>query len=229
MLGYHPRYEIIDQCSHDCRNVEKRWILHYRDTGHKLRNVGHSQGSHFAPPETRQRMSEAHKGRRVTWGDKISSSQRGMARNWSARGLKRVEATQFKKGDNGWDRLPKSTKKRIAQASRNIWKDPEKRKRMQRGSKEIAKIWAARTEAQKADIARKIAESNRASMTPARRKAISKVAKATFARPGHVRKMVRASKKWWATLTPEQRKEFIDRRTKAIAEARQRKKAAIGK
>jgi len=101
-LGFMPKYRVIATCSENCREVERLWIEKYRDAGYQLMNVYcGSQGSHFIPDSVREKMSFAHRGRRITWADKISAAQKGRPKRWSVEGRKRVQASQFKPGHNG--------------------------------------------------------------------------------------------------------------------------------
>jgi hypothetical protein len=130
LLGFRPTYRIIARCRTNCRNVERQWIAYYRKRGFKLRNIYYGQGPHFMSEASRMKLSLAFRGRPVTWGDKISAAQKGIKKNWSPLGRARVMATQFKQGENTWDRLTDDQKESLRQRAREQWKDPAKAARM---------------------------------------------------------------------------------------------------
>ena len=61
VLGFRPKYEIIDSCSENCRNIEKFWICFYRGLGYKLRNIYYGQGPHCLSEEAKANLSEIGK------------------------------------------------------------------------------------------------------------------------------------------------------------------------
>lgn len=132
-LGFTPRYKIIARCSKRCRDVERKWIEHYRGAGHQLRNISYGQGPHFLPESSREKLRSAFTGRPVTWGDKISSTQRGRKKEWSRAGRARVQSSQFKVGESAWNKLSPEQQEKIRKAARDQWNDPERRARMLSG------------------------------------------------------------------------------------------------
>jgi GIY-YIG catalytic domain len=129
-LGFMPQHEVIDRCSENCREVERRWIEHYRHLGAILRNISFGQGPHFAAESTRQKLREINTGRPVTWGAKISAAQKGRKKHWSAEGIERQKATHFQKGHANFDGFTAEQKEAHRERARRAWLDPEKRKRM---------------------------------------------------------------------------------------------------
>ena len=75
VLGFRPRFAIIDRCSENCREVEKGWIAHYRNKGTALRNVVPSSAHHFWPEHLRKRFAR-HEPRRAETKRKLAESQK---------------------------------------------------------------------------------------------------------------------------------------------------------
>lgn len=221
VLGFKPRYRVIDCCSTDCRDVEKRWIDYYRERGYTLRNISYGQGPHFLPESSRKKIALAFIGRPVTWGDKIRAAQKGIPKNWSAEGLTKVKKNQFKKGTCNWDSLSEEQKRSIRKVSSDNWKDPVKAGRMAKGLQVGS---AHRSAEERKRIGKKIRESQLARPDEDR---------AATGRPGgramhaaHPGLTSRAIKKFWEDLRkdPERYREYIDRRAASIAAAKAKKK-----
>lgn len=100
VLGFRPTFKIIDRCHSDCRNVERRWIEHYRKRGFSLRNINYGQGPHFLSPEAKQKLSIRLTGvpKSAETRRKMSEAQKGRPKNWSRSGYARVRKSQFKPG-----------------------------------------------------------------------------------------------------------------------------------
>ena len=149
VLGYLPIHEIVDRCSENCREVERRWIERYRSLGCALRNISYGQGPHFCAESTREKLRMIFTGRPMTWGAKISATQKGQQRNWSDEGRRRVAATQFKPGESRLGSLSEEAQARHRAGSARAWTDPEKRRRMSNGG------WACLTLARRSELMRR--------------------------------------------------------------------------
>jgi len=158
-LGFKPRYEIIDQCSVDCREVERKWIEHYKNLGFKLRNIYYGQGPHFLPEASIEKLRELGK-RPVTWGAKIAATLKGNCPNWSEEGLKIQEQSRFKQGR-------KKTVEEIERDRKNsirYWRDrteEEMQNWAAQSTKNNKEMWARRTKEQRSAIAYKAWETKR--------------------------------------------------------------------
>lgn len=141
VLGFMPRYRIVATCSSNCRKVEQRWIEKYRAAGYRLTNVYcGSQGSHFIPDSVRNKMSLAHRGRKITWAHKISAAQKGKPKNWSPEGRKRVQAAQFKAGTNPLQAMSQESRERHRLASVAQWANKSEEERRQPALRLIAAL-----------------------------------------------------------------------------------------
>lgn len=117
--------------NHLCRAAETAAIKHYRGQGLKLLNkVDYSTGAIIVSAEAREKLSQALLGRKCTWADKISEAQKGIPKNWSAKGRARVAKNQFKEGDNRYAELNREQRERMRTGGLKAWADPEKRAKM---------------------------------------------------------------------------------------------------
>lgn len=219
-LRYLPKYEIVDSCTTNCRLIEGVWIQHYRNLGYKLRNVSFGQGVHFVAESTRRILSEKLKGRPNTWGHKISATQKGVKKNWSAEGEQRVRSTQFKAGHGSFNNLSPDAKERRRNSARAAWEDPERAARMASGRRNDA--WSKLSPERKAGIAEAM-----------RNKALNDPRKTEYARMGFAARIAKNPdaprqmvNKFWTDIRkdPVRYREFIDRRAAAIAATRAAKR-----
>lgn len=220
-LGYKPLYLVVDKCHTDCASIERRWIEYYRASGCKLRNIYFGQGPHYLSAEHRAKLAEAFRGRPVTWGAKISATQKGVKKDWSPEGRERVRSTQFSKGHSRWESLSAEAKERHRLKAREQWDDPERRKRMTPPPE--ARRWDRLSEEQRRARAAKQSASLRAN--PNLKAIVARGAAALLAKdPDNMKRKVT---KFWEELRkdPVRYREWIDRRAKAIAEAKAKKKA----
>lgn len=203
VLGFRPKYEVIDQCSTDCRNVEKKWIDHYRDLGFKLRNVNFGQGPHFCDEQTKLKLFLANRGkiynpRQVTPGKRIRSTKR--------------KATEARKK---WDLLSKVEQDeliRLVELANKPVTDAERERRIKQKSERMSGSQKARWDSysplQRQDIA------------DAMRRAAQTVPLEKRQESGRKR-----AETQWATWTVEQklaRAENISRTLKADPESRRK-------
>jgi hypothetical protein len=190
VLGFEPAYRVIDQCSENCRDVERKWIEYYRERDYDLRNINYGQGPHFLPRESREKIALAFVGRPITWGEKIGDAQRGRPKQWSEEGRKKVAETQFKKGESSWSKLSSEEREKRRVASREAWKDPARAARMISGLK---KRWGQKTAVDDDTL-------------PLLPKKIKK-RKPKAAPEGSIRA-------WWNSLTEEERALYVAEREK---------------
>lgn len=219
VLGYLPKYEIVGHCSTNCRLVEKMWIDFYRESGHALRNVNYGQGTHFASPETREKISKESKRRPNTWGAKISATQKGVKKNWSPEGEERIRATRFKKGHSMFNAMTDEQKAIHRKSASDKWNDPERRKRMSK-CHSAKNSWAYISDERKVELKEKCR--NRLLSIPDvhRRGAAALLAKD----PDN---MKRRMNKFWEEIRkdPVRYREYIDNRAASIARAKGAKKS----
>lgn len=161
-FGFKPKHEILATCSENCREIEKRWIIKFRDEGHKLLNIYWGQGPHFLSESTRAKIRRAFLGRKVTWAEKISATQKGVPKNWSPEGRKRVQATQLKKGHDFYRTLSSEAKERHRRSSKKVWESISLEERSKLATQRNLSAWAKRTPEQRAAIWAKAVATRRA-------------------------------------------------------------------
>lgn len=94
-----PIIELLDESSQEMWQIdEKYWISQFKSWGFNLTNdkEGGQGGTHSE--ETRQKMSKTRKGRKYSWGDKISASLKG-TREGVKRGSYKLSDGIKNKGD----------------------------------------------------------------------------------------------------------------------------------
>lgn len=218
-LGFLPIYKIVDRCSTNCAAVERRWIQYYRVSGCALRNVDYGQGPHRHSDEAKRKLSAAFKGRPVTWGDKISATQKGVQKRVSPEGIEKQKATRFKSGECTWDKKAPLQRKEHIEKVRGAWADPDKRARMSSGL--IRDGWSRMSLEQQAEHVKKCRERFQANPDIARQGAAALLAKD----PDNMKRRIT---KFWEEIRkdPQRYREYIDRRTQAIVEAKAKKNFA---
>jgi hypothetical protein len=218
VLGFMPKHEIVDACSTDCRNVEKKWIDHYRNLGFKLRNINYGQGPHYCSEETRKKLSEKFTGRPVTWADKISATQKGVKKNWSPEGEERIKATRFKKGRNSFALLSPERQEQRREKYKEVWRDPERAKRMASGR--INDAWSKLSPDRQSEIS----EFNRQKIK--NQVGLAKLGGEASQYKKDPKIASRNATLFWEDLRkdPVRYREYIDRRAESIRVAREAKR-----
>jgi len=100
MFGAGFVHEILESGSGDgFSDAEQKWIAHFLAEDVDLQNkTAGGNGGRWLSDESRKKVSDAFRGRPVTWGHKISAALKGKPRPWTDSGKVAVQATQFKKG-----------------------------------------------------------------------------------------------------------------------------------
>lgn len=93
-------HEILEGGSGDgFGDAEQKWIAHFLACDVDLQNkTAGGNGGRWLSDESRKKVSDAFRGRPVTWGHKISAATKGKPHKWSEDGWAAAQATQFKKG-----------------------------------------------------------------------------------------------------------------------------------
>lgn len=212
-FGSEIRADILKRSSGPGRlQAEHWWIERFRAAGYPLTNktVGRN-GNQGLSDESRALVSAFHKGRPKSpeHRAKIGAANRGKPRNWSPEGRARVEATQFKPGHRN---TPEQLEVMLA-ATKGWWASIPPEERSQMISELNVKIWRD-PEARARRIEGLI---HGHANTPAeRRSEIAKVAGLAL----HAKYPTAASersKRWWASLSSEERKDYLERRGVAIS------------
>lgn len=212
--GRRPIIEIIEIAGGNWEEREKFWIEKYDSTGARLFNK--SEGGPGAKGIKRSKETII----------KMSLAQKGKARNWSPEGKARVQATQFKPGHYKWNDLGDEAKEKFISASKKQWEDipPEERSAM--ATKRNLVAWNKRTPEERHAIGKKVAEARKRNLGAERISEIARAGgkKAYKNHPEMAQKARERLKAFWRNMTPDQRKDYLDRRTKAICKAKKNKK-----
>jgi hypothetical protein len=83
------------------RQAERKWMEYFESRGVVLLNrIKASSGVDIVSEETRQKMRESHKGRKLnaTWRSNISKSLKGVPKEWTEETRQIIAKTQFKPG-----------------------------------------------------------------------------------------------------------------------------------
>jgi hypothetical protein len=165
-FGYQPDFEILEVCGEEWPHAEAKWIAHFRILASLANKMaGDARGVQTHSEETRLRLSFLGKGKPKPdgFGEKIRAARKGRPQNWSPEGRERVEATQFRTGDNSlWQDASDEQKAK--------WLANLKTQPSEKISADLRHRWATMTPEQRYAIAakRKLAWAN---MTPEQREA----------------------------------------------------------
>ena len=216
--GEKPSYRILEEGYVGRFLAEEKWIKHYQDMGYLLSNKAQFFGgrsSHSAA--TRALISAQQKGKIVSEETRLrmSEASRGVPRNWTPEGRRRVEATQFgrRRGAVNEDARRRSLRKHWASLS------AEKKSEILRETN--LKAWAARSDNERSRIGRKIAATRSLNRTPEELSAIAKKnGDQLLLKNPNIGTIVRdRMKDWWANMTPEYRADYLQKRTARIKAA----------
>lgn len=231
-LGYRPDYKILQTGTGDRNEAEHEWIELYRRLGYPLLNkTSGGNGCQTASQSTRLLLSRIGKGRKKPqgFGSRVSSAQKGIAKNWSPEGKLRVKSTQFNKGFNLWASLSENEQRILVnkrKATRALASPEEINDHLSKLNEGSKRHWASMTKEQRSAHGMKVAGSRKRNHTPEELSAIaSKNAKAVLNKTGARQRLSNQIKQWWAQLTPEAKAEYVARRADRIRAA----KAAQGK
>lgn len=181
------------------------------------------RGKHF-----RDAVSAAFKGKKLSdeIRAKMSKAQTGLKKTYTPESLLRAREKCYVKGVNNFELLSDEAKERKRVAARKTWDDipPEERTRMAVERNE--QMWADRDATARKEIGKRIRDGQIAKQGLEAMQERARVNGAKSAdRPGMREDASRNIKAFWANMTPAQRKDYLDRRTKKIAEAMALKKS----
>lgn len=230
VLSFRPKYTILE-CGTDPfmrYHAEEKWMNHWRDAGAALRNIQSIKGGVlWAHESTRKKISAIHKGRRASKETRarMSAASKGVQRNWSEEGRKRLAKAHFKKGHYSWNDLSEEEKAKRQKRSRDSWNGIPIEQRSEMATKRNLDAWALRTAGRKSEIGQKIAATRAKTHTKEQLSEIARNnAKAAFKKdPTAGKRCSNQVKAWWASMTPEIRADYLARRTAAIKGAKARR------
>lgn len=231
-FGFKPIAEPIETVSGDPSLAEIYWIEFYRAAGAPLVNIaegGNRAGATGA--STRARLSAIGKGRPKPpgFGARVSAAQKGVPKNVSDAGRLRIIETLELGRRNFWNSLTAEQRSAFAQhRSAGYWGALTEEQKSALSTARNLAAWSARTDEQRSAIGQKIAAS-RARNNSAER--LFEIASAN-ARAAYINNPARAAevgthiKGWWASMTVEQKADFVARRAAKKSAARAAKMAA---
>ena len=217
-LGSKPQYRELEHGTSDRGEAEHRWIETFRADGFVLTNkTAGGNGWQGLGPEARALVSAFQKGRPKSdqHRAKIKAALKGNTPAWSPEGLERAKASRFQPGNNSWAGLTEEQRVKRISSLHPLTSEAT--------SRASTAHWAALTPEERTERLRKM----HSARDPDRlREAALNASRAASASPTAGKKISQARKAWWANMTPEDRADFLARRTIAIAAAKARKKAA---
>ena len=221
-FGFRPDYNILEIGEGDRRECRSSWIEHFRVLGIELENKTEGgDGCQSASLETRAKLSALLKGKQKPdgFGAYLSLKTKNQPRGWTPEGQERVKATQFKKGHRIWETLsPEEKEHRFAELPQRAWEAIPPEERSRRASERVRKMWASMTPEERSVLGQRsrvaATQSHSRGNLSNRNKELTQSSCQTRRKEQGSRQV----KDWWASLSPEQKAEFVKRRLQKIME-----------
>lgn len=158
---------------------------------------------------------------------KLREALYGRPKCWSPEGKKNRERTQFKKGHKLHLVRTEAQEENRLRGVHESWAKISKEERTRRAKERNRKLWESMTPEQRRELGKKVAQARAKNHTAEELSEIaSRNARKALEAPDARIRLSNQVRNWWASLSPEARRDYIARRAKRIADARRAKKLA---